>query len=360
MHSSTFIAILSALASFVTASISHAASPPRHTDGLTSPHPAAGVSVGVPHLELAQAHQDLDFQLAQADHPAVNVNRKTIASSGGYTSLNHAVVRNQATQPLLLLTRELDGESQTQLREDLLVMSRILDKAAQTEVTSTRGPRAMGIELVLGTGPSPARNLYIDDFGAVFMLNVEFPLLASAATDDTDSNEQSTETIWEQTRQEMYGGSPSDANILTFVGNPTIAEVPPYDEERVEALRSSLLEAVKNATNIRHLADHESVMIYVTGASLAGDQRVRMWRKETSSKGEQIARELALTHRPASGDIIKASRAVMTIQASKADIDRFARGDLSLDQFREQARTRIYLGPASSDWNPSGFLWTNN
>jgi hypothetical protein len=368
MKSPTCPAITAALATFLTASLGHAANPPRHTSDSTSPHPVAGVSVAItheiPHLALAQAHQDLDLRLAQADPATVNVNHKTIASSGRLAAVNYAGPQNQPQPPLFILTRDLDAESQTQLQEDLLVMSRILDKAAQPEGTFNRGPRAMGIELVLGTGSNPARNLYIDGFGAVFMLNVGFPLLPATPTEDTDSNESKTETetIWEQTRQEMYGGLQSDASVLTFVGSPNIAEIQPYDQEQVETLRASLIDAVKNATNIRHLADNEHVMIYVSGAPIGGDQRVQIWRQESSSKDEQLVRELALAHRQATGadDSLKTTRAVMTIQASKNDIDRFARGELDLDQFRDRVRTHTYQTRASTDWHPNTFIWSNH
>ena len=49
----------------------------------------------------------------------------------------------------------------------------------------------------------------------------------------------------------------------------------------------------------------------------------------------------------------------MTIQASKADIDQFAQGKLSLDQFRNRARTHTYKSRGSNDLSPNTFIWTN-
>ena len=108
-------------------------------------------------------------------------------------------------QALIIRTRDLDPESQSQLEEDLHVMSRIVEKAAQPE--PGRGPRAMGIDLVFGPGESPVRSLYLDGYGALFMVDVNFPLLPlpSIETNLVENAKPATASTWEQARQELYG-----------------------------------------------------------------------------------------------------------------------------------------------------------
>jgi hypothetical protein len=49
--------------------------------------------------------------------------------------------------------------------------------------------------------------------------------------------------------------------------------------------------------------------------------------------------------------------AVMTLQASKSDIDRFARGEITAKEFRELARSLVYL---SGSWHTPDHLFFNN
>jgi hypothetical protein len=375
MKPAVHLSLTSALAGVLATSTALAVNPPGHAPESASPTTVDAVSVAIshefPHLELAQAHQQIGHLMAQVQHTAAGASHKFAPAAKGYAAAGH-IDSNRPNQALLIRTRDMDLEEQSQLEEDLNVMSRILEKAAQSDATPARGPRAMGIELVLGVGSGPVRTLYLDGYGALFMVNVGFALLPAATADDTDPDEpkSETETIWEQTRQEMYGNPRSPDSVVTFVGGPELIEGQPYDAEKVEALRTSLIEALKNATNFRQLADGESVTVCVTGAPIA-DPRVQVFRNKsavitkdsqpyaTKSRDEQLIEQLVVRHRQFADPSTATTRAVMTIQAAKGDIDRFARGELSLDQFRERVRTHTYATAAAGDWNPHTFLWSN-
>lgn len=254
-------------------------------------------------------------------------------------------------QALIIRTRDLDPESQSQLEEDLHVMSRIVEKAAQSE--PTRGPRAMGIDLVFGPGESPVRTLYLDGYGVLFMVKVGFPLLPLPvqAPEEAEDPQIDVTNTWEQTRQELYGDPrpPEPMLPMGWFGDPS-AETLTYDAGKVDRLRQNLIEAIRNASNIRQLTADASVTICVQGALATPLLQVR--RESTIDKPDGTGRNVEVRKRIetvlTTGRKTDANRAILTLQATKADIDRFARGELSPDQFRELTRSQVYLG---TGWN---------
>jgi hypothetical protein len=312
------------------------------------------------HQELAQAQRQLQQGITEVRHGVGEVTLNAVRPATLHAGLSMSGPVGRLSQPLLIRTRELDPESQTQLEEDLKVMSRILEKAAQFE--HTRGPRAMGIDLVFGSGQSPVRSLYLDGYGALFMVNVNFPLLplpvdVQSKTDDPKGDAAST---WEQTRQELYGESrpPEPMLPIGWIGeNP---EALAYDANKVDRLRQNLIEAVKNASNIRQLTADESVTICVQGAPATPILQVRresvIEKPGGSSQSVNVNKRLERVLR--SGEKTDADRAILTFEARKADIDQFARGEITLEQFRKLARTQTY--PGGGDWNTSGaFIWNS-
>ncbi len=297
------------------------------------------------------------------------------------TAIVPHLTADRADEALVVRTQELDSETQSNLEEDLNVMSRILDKA--TDGGSARGPRAMGIDLLFRSGGSPVRSLYLEGYGALFMLNVNFPLIAPPAPDPEEAKgtKSDTETTWEQTRQELYGvpnppdhilGMGSSAGAIGSStggigsGNAAIgwnvenAEEQDYDANKVERLRQTLLEALKNATNIRQLTDDDSVTLCVVGAP-ALSSGVRIMRNHTATENTNDEQELAVViDKHLKSDATTGGRAVMTLQARKADIDRFARGEINLDEFRDLTKTQTYPGGAGGSMTPNAFIWTGH
>ena len=132
-----------------------------------------------------------------------------------------------------------------------------------------------------------------------------------------------------------------------------------YDAEKVERLRQSLFEAIRNATNIRQLAADESVTISVIGSPVALTD-VRVLREigfPPTSSGPARLEEIVVT-RGLKDNLRDITRAIMTLEAKKADIDRFAQGEITLEQFRELARTQTYTG--GRGWStPNTLIWSD-
>jgi hypothetical protein len=328
------------------------------------------------HQRLTHARQQLEQQLDEVRQLTGKIVDKAVDPARLHTARLHAALTlpglapRRSGQALLIHTGELDSEAQAELEEDLAVMSRILEKVTAND-SDLSGPRPMGIDLVFALPGSPVRSLYLDGYGALFLVNVGYPLLPAAAT-DPEANEEpkpESETIWEQTRQELYGipqppSPPAPARLfgLGWVGEQTAGSE--YDAARVDALRQALLAAIKNAANIRQLNAEESVTISVTGSPAAAKVRVRRLQTpavapgapaRTGTSGAYIRREeLEIQSR---SDTADPGRGFMTLQARKADIDRLAAGDITLDEFRELVKLKIY--PVSSGWNEAN-PWVRN
>lgn len=246
--------------------------------------------------------------------------------------ITRATVGGGPGKPLVIQTSSPDPKEQANLEEDLSVMAHILDKSLEdvpgTQWRGGGGARAMGIDVLMSPGSGPARNMYLDGYGALFLVNVAFPLVPPAAKGDEPK--PSGDSTWEEAKQELYGGGPGAR-----------APLPPAEEfsqDKVNKLKTTLLEALKNAANIRGLKSDESVTICVQGGPGAAAPRGRRGpRSAAMSGGGGFGGNFVFTHSsgPTQGTI-------MTIRVKKTDVDAFAKGKVDLDEFQKRARITTY------------------
>jgi hypothetical protein len=270
---------------------------------------------------------------------------------GGYTAspkpgfsqrLQDIVVRTSdhgTGKALVIRSSETDPKEQPQLEQDLPVMSRILEKAA-SERAGGRGGQpygamAMGIDVFYAPAASPLRSLYLDGYGALFILNVGFPVLPSPHAEG-QQEKQDANSEWEDAKQELYGQR-GDARFTT-------APSEPYDEERVNRLKDGLLESLKNATNIRGLKPDDSITVCVFGGPSSGQPKARTYFKRSTGSSEGRS---AVTVSGRVGSPMR--RSIMTIRVKKSDADAFAKGAMTLDAFRKRAHIVSYAGSPESD-----------
>ena len=113
---------------------------------------------------------------------------------------------SRAGRALVIPKEAGDPKELTETEEDLNVMARILEKAASGR--DDKHPHAMGIAIqgnLFGSGSSSVpRNLYIEGHGALFFLNVNFPLLAPPTKSSESDAKDATSTEWEEARRELY------------------------------------------------------------------------------------------------------------------------------------------------------------
>lgn len=288
-----------------------------------------------------------------------------------YTALSTSSSTSRGNRSLVIQSTEPDPVANANTEEDLAIMSRILRKAVGS--SRDEGRRfASGIEVdgsVFGSA-SGARNIYLDGYGALFLLTVRYPLIGPAEKPDTAKTKDTSSDEWKVAREEElqssggagYGGSSGSlGQSLNWSAERAPAE--DFDAEKVEKLKTSLLESLKNATHIRALKPNDFVTVVVQGAESARTEAMKR-KPSTAAVGKPSAS-------PADSDgkgggtgggtggqggrgsgmvVTKTVRTrnglgetVMTIRAKKSDADAFAQGKLDLDAFRKKAAVQTYF-----------------
>lgn len=235
------------------------------------------------------------------------------------------------SRSLVIRSSEADAKEQSGIEEDLAVMSHILDKALDEKLGGrAHGRKAMGIDVWFVSSSNPFRSMYLDGYGALFMLKVGFPLLPPPKS-ETRKEKSETSSTWEEARQELYG-HPGSAKIATFPSEE-------YDEEKVNTLKDTLFEALKNASNIHDLKPEDSITLCIFGSAGRGNKASSIVKRGTGASEAQN-RLWVLTN----GAGTQARGTIMTIRVKKSDVDDFAKGKLNSDEFRNRAKVANYLG----------------
>jgi hypothetical protein len=325
----TFLAIAMALASNQQNTI---AQPTLQTSGGT-------FTVAVPPVEpLPPAPAVRGFsrdivQLAQADiQDAMRGTTDTIRNL--QNSLTFMSGDGQSSGPgntLIIPKENTDPKSLGELEEDLSVMSRVLEKAAGP---NEKARNAMGISvhrrIFSGGGP---RNLYIEGYGALFFLNVNFPLLPPPTEKAEAPAKPETSSEWEEARREVSGpntfpfnGSPP--GFGTWSGGGETAEE--YDASVVDGLKQDLVSALKNGAYIRKLKPDEFVTVIVSGRAnlVPAPAGARMGRRPDA--------------RSASGSPTPAHDTKLIVRARRSDIEAFQKDKITADEFKKKASVIVY------------------
>ena len=263
---------------------------------------------------------------------------------------------------------DMAPERAQMLVEDLGIMSRVLDKALLGAFGEERVPRAEGGLFSPLFDGGQKQTLYLQGYGAVFVLSVRFPLVGPREAREPEP-EPEPESLWEQTRREMRG-VPSDPRRRAGEGPPprVVAE---FDPERVERLVRVLVRALREAGHVRALEPDEAISIVVIGAATGGSYGGGGGRSFGGPLGRggsfgggggsggsgaggsgggggghggatrapaERQTGLRIHVRGPSGP----GPAVLTVHVKKADVDAFAEGKLEPEQFRERAAISIH------------------
>jgi hypothetical protein len=272
-----------------------------------------------------------------------------------------ALATGRETARSLIVGGQLDASASAMLEEDLNVMSRILDKTVAREF-GRKGGSAMGIYVSSWPGGRQQQSMYLDGYGVLFELGVNFPLLPPVSKGEgaTDKTEDS---VWEQTRREIYSGRDGmQVREFSFSGSG-FGSSEPYDAQKVDDLKQELIEALKNAANIRQLKPAEWVTVVVNGTGISGSMSISKiptrseggMSKSGSSSSSSSSGSSSATK--SSGDynstVIRAKvhatgmgsndrrGSTLTLRAKKSDVDAFAKGSQPLDEFRKKVQITV-------------------
>ena len=224
----------------------------------------------------------------------------------------------------------------TDTEEDLNVMTLILEKAINQRNDDDH--KAMGIELL--TSSSGVRNLLIEGHGAIFVLKTKIALVAPQAPKKEETKtKDTTSSEWEEAKQQIYGPSEIEREIHKKL-QMNFGSSEEYDADKVQRLKDSLIEALKSASNIRHLSGDDTVTLVVLSSSPISE--VRKIVTDIGHPGDKRRLDVyAKADREASSyDSRGGTR--MTLQAKKSDIDSYAKGQLTTDAFRDKVKTQLY------------------
>ena len=214
------------------------------------------------------------------------------------------------SRSLVIASSMQEAETVAHLEEDLNVMSRILEKAMARSLGQSQDDRYMGIRIPGLSGGRSTQSLYLDGYGALFLLNVRFPLMDS--TKPTAKTDKPTNSAWEQTKREIQGGGPS----------PSDGRAMEYSEDKVEFLKKEFMAELKNATNIRGLKPDDTITV-----AAISDR----------SGNAPDSRALDPTYQE-----LPARPTTMTLRVKKSDVDAFAKGKMSLEDFQKTVTVTTY------------------
>jgi len=303
----------------------------------------------------AQPMRSVTVELAQAvDQPFGDIVGQStldtiLLESGGISGRVSAGKGNpheNGTTPirtLILRATEENPGSKSELEEDLSIMSRIFTKTMQEQGFEDDVVTAMGIKIrtmhIANTDSSAVffENLYLDGYGALFMIRVRFPLLPSPEITRDGESDKPENTKWEETKRELYGRKRTVGRLGTIAWN-VHKQPEEYSRKKVAKLRETLLQALRNATNIRNLDSDEFVSIAVVGQNSTLPKLNVAYRTvgdDPTNRSFLVLGNKTLLE-PTLG------RTTMTLRAKKSDVDAFARGELELEEFEKKVAVAVY------------------
>lgn len=320
------------------------------------------VSLMTADFSFAQAVSETVPQQVQTVEPSmVNIsqNQKKLEDLTRAISLSTGTKRyigsGTANTVLIIPTQEIKTEELLTIREDINVMSRIFgNKLGQSRFTSnwmfSRG--GDWYSDYFGRGSMP-EGMYLQGYGTLFLMKVDFPLSAPPEVgkqEEKKSEKDNVDQVWMDTRRQMY--EPQD---VARRGREMDDQQEKYDAEKVESLKTNLIEALKHAANIRAMKPDESVILSITGSGIS-DRIVSMQpiagTNQTLIVKESGGKQITRVYTGGLPEDIKLSSPTMLIiRAKKTDIDNFAKGNLNLEQFRGKVQILSY--PLLSE-NPAG------
>lgn len=244
-------------------------------------------------------------------------------------------------RPTLVTKDKLAATAADEAKEDFSVMHRILEKAVRPENSDHQFELAMGIALSGIHGARSAQTLYLEGYGAVFNLNVGFPLLAPVEKAKETKAEEPEDSDWEDAKRELQGKKNKEVNQFMWHNggrNPGAA----YDGDQVESLKENLIVALKNASRIRQIKSDENITVILTGPQSTETVKTVRTKNKNRNVEEVKARVVAPGMPGMGGGDNSGESTTMTVQVKKSDAEAFAKGKLTEEEFTKKVSIQTY------------------
>jgi hypothetical protein len=215
---------------------------------------------------------------------------------------------------------ESDPTANAELEQDLYVMARVLSRMLE-RADNEQVEYKMKVPIVLTGAGKSVRPMYIEGVGPLFMIKVNFPVMAAPKPGAPKTEPAVTDSEWLEAEKDLFGNVEYSADDATNDST--------YNEDKVAMLKREIITAIKNATNIRGFKPEEHMNVAVFGQSASS-------RKNDSAGASRGT--------------------VLTMRVRKSDIDAFAADKLNVESFTAKVSTTTYLGSGADMTSVNSWL----
>lgn len=215
-----------------------------------------------------------------------------------------------SSEPVVIDTRSMQAEVQLAWEQDLKVMDKLLRDAIGQVGGQPMTPSAMGIRVTLIGGRLPPA--YVEDCGVIFGYSVGFPLKSTGRSENQAAEPpKDADSPWEQAKRDLDGRGEGGQEtrivekLQLQAAAAGAAKPQKFEQGQVDKLIDGILKVLPQAANFRHLAEGESVFVTISGVD---------------DQGKPVR---------------------LTLRARKSDIDKAARGDMTVPQFMAHVSSRV-------------------
>ncbi len=294
---------------------------------------------------------------------------KTVPSGGDLLEpfpprLDDVRPRRSAISPvdsvLVIPTTSVMPDEFAETSEDIRVMQQIL-RDLLTEPRMILGVLQDYGDFLGGEGRRHEA-FYLQGFGVLFVLEVDFPLspVAAPGVESEPPSSAPVDPVWQRARQRLYAPP----------GGAYRSRTQPNQRQQMnfEQFKTDLIETLRHAANIRHVDPNEQVVLTVVGQVPDAGAPSRGgfsagaggWFEGGSYSysggtfgaggGSSYADSRSYVRGPGSAQTVRRTPSgfgtpattVLTIQAKKADVDAFSAGRIDAEQFRQRTKVFTY------------------
>ena len=252
-----------------------------------------------------------------------------------------------ADSVLVIPTGDISVEAMKIIQEDMTIMGRILYKRIRSDGDYGMVSdyyMALNLDTLRGwPGGRTVEGMYLQDYGILYFLQVKIPLLPPSKTQEKKEEEDVTDPLWAQTKQELQ--NKQNAGYYAWLNTTRIrsAHKPRYLAERVAELKQNLLKALRHASNIRSLKADEWITVVVVGE---GIQNLRP-QLLIQNKHDDNREELIYVD-PFRGQSGSTGQTVLTVRIKKADVDAVAKKDITQEEFEKRVQMFSYAAAGTT------------
>ena len=311
--------------------------------------------------KVTPSKEGYSFEPAFVDYSKVTVNRR---DQNFIATIRRVAVPDSGGEILVIPTTAVASEQFAQTAEDMRVMLNILrEKLSEPRMI-------MGTLVDYGdffSGGRGTEALYLQGYGAIFVMRVDFPFSPAAGPKDQNEpgQKEPADPVWQKAREKLYApANPTRYGGLRAIGDP--------QGMSFEQFRDELLKTLKHTANIRNIEPNEWVILTVVGQGQEPAETGRAGGRGSYSMGggwveggsystsgssfgtgggssyadsRTYSRGTGLS--PGRVDRMRTGAApapttFLTIQAKKFEVDAFAKGTLSFERFQQRVKMFTY------------------